>query len=206
MVWSFINKLIYLTNKVKTRDVANTEPPPTFLLCTWSSAPTTVLYSPYIKVGKYIELHRRPNKQRLNNWCTCKWSWAKVAQSRPKTATLAKLWFSRGMVFCFQDCSDPLWEKTVLVIKNKFSWGLLRALQSKQMGGWHLRMTWGQEVCYTSLHSEPASALSLLTVWSLWGNPGMARCWEMATFPAEYILQRKLQQWVTGFHCVCAVL
>ena len=32
------------------------------------------------------------------------------------------------------------------------------------------------EVCYTSLHSEPASALSLLTVWSPWGNPGMARC------------------------------
>ena len=25
-------------------------------------------------------------------------------------------------------------------------------------------------------HSEPASALSLLTVWSPWGNPGMARC------------------------------
>jgi hypothetical protein len=44
------------------------------------------------------------------------------------------------------------------------------------MGGWHLRKTWCQEVCYASLHSEPASALSLLTVWSLWGNPGMARC------------------------------
>ena len=27
------------------------------------------------------------------------------------------------------------------------------------------------------LYCEPASALSLLTVWSLWGNPGMARCW-----------------------------
>ena len=25
------------------------------------------------------------------------------------------------------------------------------------MGGWHLRMTWGQEVCYTSLHSELAT-------------------------------------------------
>ena len=24
------------------------------------------------------------------------------------------------------------------------------------MGGWYLSMTWGQEVCYTSLHSEPA--------------------------------------------------
>ena len=61
-----------------------------------------------------------------------------------------------------------------------------------QMGGWYLRMTWGQEVCYTSLHSEPASALSLPTVWSLWGNPGMARCWEMATLPAGYIPQRKV--------------
>ena len=28
------------------------------------------------------------------------------------------------------------------------------------MGGWNLRMTWGQEVCYTSLYSEPASALN----------------------------------------------
>ena len=26
-------------------------------------------------------------------------------------------------------------------------------------------------------HSEPASALSLLIVLSLWGNPRMARCW-----------------------------
>ena len=34
----------------------------------------------------------------------------------------------------------------------------------------------GQEVCYASLHSEPASALGLPTVWSLWGNPGIARC------------------------------
>ena len=40
------------------------------------------------------------------------------------------------------------------------------------MGGWHLRMTWGQEVCYASLHSEPASPLGMPTVWSLWGNPG----------------------------------
>jgi hypothetical protein len=31
--------------------------------------------------------------------------------------------------------------------------------------------------CFTVFHSEPASALSLLTVWSLWGNPVMARCW-----------------------------
>ena len=45
------------------------------------------------------------------------------------------------------------------------------------MGSWVLRMTWGLEACFTVFHSEPASALSLLTVWSLWGNPGMARCW-----------------------------
>ena len=64
------------------------------------------------------------------------------------------------------------------------------------MGGWHLRMTWGQEVCYTSLHSEPGSALSLPTVWSTWGNPGVARCWEMATLPA--IPQHK----VPGVSCM----
>ena len=28
---------------------------------------------------------------------------------------------------------------------DRMSWGLLRALYSKQMGGWHLRMTLGQE-------------------------------------------------------------
>ena len=30
-----------------------------------------------------------------------------------------------------------------------------------------------RKVCYNSLHSEPASLLSLPTVW---GNPGMAKC------------------------------
>ena len=34
------------------------------------------------------------------------------------------------------------------------------------------------------IHSEPASALSLPTVWLLWGNPGVAKCEEMATLPA----------------------
>ena len=34
----------------------------------------------------------------------------------------------------------------------------------------------GLEACFTVFHSEQASALSLLTVWSLWGSPGMARC------------------------------
>ena len=79
------------------------------------------------------------------------------------------------------------------------------------MGGWHLRMTWGQEVCYTSLHSEPASALSLPTVWSLWGNPGMARCREMATLPAGYIPQRKVSSASSSgsldfIVCVCSVV
>ena len=54
-------------------------------------------------------------------------------------------------------------------------------------------MTLGLQVCYTSLHSKPASALSLLTVWShCWGNPGMTRCREMATLPAGYIPQGKV--------------
>ena len=58
------------------------------------------------------------------------------------------------------------------------------------MGGWHLRMIWGQEVYYTSLNSEPASALSLPTVWS--HRAGVARCQEMATLPAGYIPQIKM--------------
>ena len=37
---------------------------------------------------------------------------------------------------------------------------------------------------------------------SQWGNPGVDRCQEMATLPVGYIPQ----QWVTGFHYVCAVL
>ena len=49
------------------------------------------------------------------------------------------------------------------------------------MGGWHLRMTWGQEVCYASLHNGPASALGLLTLWSFWANGGMFRCWKMSS-------------------------
>ena len=60
------------------------------------------------------------------------------------------------------------------------------------MGGWQLRLTWGQEVCYASLHSEPVYALGLPPVWSLWGNPGMARWWEMSNLPAGYILLPKV--------------
>ena len=75
------------------------------------------------------------------------------------------------------------------------------------MGGWHLRMTWGQEVCYALLHSEPASALGLPIVRSLWGNPRMARCWEMSTLPAGYILQCKVTLVSSsGFHCVWSVV
>ena len=62
------------------------------------------------------------------------------------------------------------------------------------MGGWHLRMTLGQEVCYASLHSEPVSALSLTTVWSIQKNLGMARCQEMSTLPAGYICNAKWHQ------------
>ena len=81
------------------------------------------------------------------------------------------------------------------------------------MGGWYLRMTSGQEVCYASLHSEPASALVLPTVWSLWGNPGMGRCWEMSTLHAGYIPQHKVTSasssgslgFIMNFHCVWSV-
>ena len=56
-----------------------------------------------------------------------------------------------------------------------------------------------------------ASALSLPTVWSLWGNLGMARCREMATLPAWYIPQCKLPSASSsgslGFIvCVCSVV
>ena len=61
-----------------------------------------------------------------------------------------------------------------------------------------------------TLHSESASALGLPTVWSLWGNPGMARCQEMSTLPAGYIPQRKVTLasssgslcFIMNFHCV----
>ena len=55
------------------------------------------------------------------------------------------------------------------------------------MGGWHLRMTWVQEVCYASLHSEPASVL-----WQYGQSGGMARYREMSTLPSGYIPQCKV--------------
>ena len=63
-------------------------------------------------------------------------------------------------------------------------------LQAKQTGGWHL--TWGHEVCYASLHSEPVSSLGLPTVWSLWENLGIARYRDMSTLPAGYISKHKV--------------
>jgi hypothetical protein len=68
------------------------------------------------------------------------------------------------------------------------------------MGGWHLRMTWGQEVCYTSLHSKPASALSLATVWSLWGTQGWlgVERWQLCHRRAA------VGHWVSL--CVCSVV
>ena len=44
----------------------------------------------------------------------------------------------------------------------------------------------------TVFHSEPASALGLLTVRSLWGNPGMARCWRKSDLGFGYIQQLKI--------------
>ena len=43
-----------------------------------------------------------------------------------------------------------------------------------------------------TVHSEPASALGLPTVWSQLGNLGMARFQEMLSLSAGYIPQRKV--------------
>ena len=62
---------------------------------------------------------------------------------------------------------------------------------------------------YASFQWTPASTLSLSTLWSLRGNPGMIRCKEMATLPAGYIPQRKLPSVSSSgslFHCVLEVL
>ena len=72
------------------------------------------------------------------------------------------------------------------------------------MGGWHLWMTWGQEVCYTSLHSEPLSALNLPTVWLHWGNTGVARCWEMTLCAERCHWQAAVGHWVSL--CVWSVV
>ena len=74
------------------------------------------------------------------------------------------------------------------------------------MRGWHLRMTWGQEVFFASQHSEPASALGLPTVWSLWGTQewiGVKRCQlclQDSSRIAKCFRQAAVGHW---FHCVC---
>ena len=77
------------------------------------------------------------------------------------------------------------------------------------MGGWHLRMTWGQKVCYSSLHSETASTLGLLTVCSLCGTGDNYLLSDVnfacRIHPAAQSDIGK-QQWVTGFHCVWSVV
>ena len=43
--------------------------------------------------------------------------------------------------------------------------------------GWlAILMAWGQESCCTVCRVEPASALSLASTWTLWGNPGWPGC------------------------------
>ena len=59
------------------------------------------------------------------------------------------------------------------------------------MGGWHLRMTWVQSL-FSYASQQTSVRTGLATVWLLWGNLGMARCQEMSTLPAGYILQHKV--------------
>ena len=59
------------------------------------------------------------------------------------------------------------------------------------MGGWVLRMTWGLEACFAVFHSESAFALSLLTVWSLWGTQGWLGVGERVVWAVGYIQQFK---------------
>ena len=66
-------------------------------------------------------------------------------------------------------CNPSKWEADI--------WGWLEVRRSAM-------------IHYTVNQRPPG--LGLLTVWSLWGNPGMARCQEMSTLPAGYIPQCKL--------------
>ena len=71
-------------------------------------------------------------------------------------------------------------------------------------------MTCRQEVCYDSLHSEPASALGLPAVCPLWGNPGMAvPRWRLSlSWPiqsdhlsiADWMIPRESRSWC-GHEC-----
>ena len=76
--------------------------------------------------------------------------------------------------------------------------------------GWHLRMTWGQEVCYALLHSKPAFVLGCrqyCLIGGTWGWLGVERC--------QLCLQdtyrgAKWHQWATVVHwvsfCVLSVV
>ena len=71
------------------------------------------------------------------------------------------------------------------------SWVLLQTLQSKQMQGWVLRMTWGLEAYFTVFHSEPVSALAC---WQ-YGHSGETQGWlgvrERVIWSVWYIQQLK---------------
>ena len=64
-------------------------------------------------------------------------------------------------------------------------------------------MTLGQEVCYTSLQSEPASSTELADSMVTLGEPGDGN-FACGIHPAAQIAIGE-QQWVTGFHCACEV-
>ena len=68
-------------------------------------------------------------------------------------------------------------------LRIKLSWVRLRGPVIQANG----RLTYEDDL--RSFQWTPASALSLLTVWSHRGNPGVTRCWEMAFLPAGYIPQ-----------------
>ena len=78
----------------------------------------------------------------------------------------------------FKQMSKWLW---CLMRSQTESWGLLRALPVIQASGRPtlLWMTWGHDICYASLHSEPTSTLDLMTVGhsgGTWGWLGVKRC------------------------------
>ena len=104
--------------------------------------------------------------------------------------------FSFGDSFCHKAgvccglCSPSKWEGDI--------WGWLEVRRSAIL-----------HYTSTSLHGEPASALSLSTVWSHQGNLVVTRCWEMTTLPMTYMQQCKVPSASSskslGF-IVCAVL
>ena len=69
------------------------------------------------------------------------------------------------------------------------------------MGGQHLRMIWGQEVCYTSLLNEPASARTELANSMV--TPREPELLRDGNFACR--IHPKVQSAI-GFHCVCSVV